>query len=126
MVEESLRKNMTEKQTVNPDLGYEINGPGRQYFDNVITDNMMDALVEISAVLWTLRDRQIVLEKVLTDKGIDADTLIEAHIPDEVEKSMRAAERDEMVQRIFRSFIRRPDDAAAKDADVPSLRKIED
>lgn len=117
---------MTEKQTVDPDLGYEINGPGRQYFDSVVTDNMMDALVELSAALWTVRDRQIVLEKILTDKGIDADSLIEEHRPDEVEKAMRAAEREEMVQRIFRSFIRRPNNEAAKNADVPSLREITD
>jgi len=117
---------MSEKPVVNPDLGYEINGPGRQYFDNVVTDNMMDALVELSAALWTVRDRQIVLEKVLTDNGINADALIEAHLPDEAEKAMRAAERDEMVQRIFHSFLRRPDSEAAKDADVPSLREITD
>jgi len=117
---------MTEKQTVNPDLGYEINGPGRQYFDNVVTDNMMDALVEISAALWTVRDRQIVLEKKLIDKGIEAEALIEAHIPDEAEKAMRAAEREEMVQRIFRSFMRNPNSDTTKDADVLSLREITD
>lgn len=117
---------MTEKQTLNPDLGYEINGPGRQYFENVVTDNMMDALVELSAALWTVRDRQIVLEKILKDKGIDADVLIEAHLPDGAEKAARAAEREEMVHRIFRSFIRRPNNDAAKDADVHSLREITD
>lgn len=117
---------MTKKQIVDPDLGYEINGPGRQYFDTVVTDNMMDALVEMSAILWTVRDRQIVLEKILTSKGIDADALIEAHIPDEAEKTMRAAEREDMVGTIFRSFIRRPKTNSAKDADVPSLREITD
>ena len=119
-------KTMTEKQRINPDLGVEINGPGRQYFDNVMIDNLLDALVEMSAVLWTVRDRQIVLEKVLMDQGIDASALIESHLPDGAEKTARGAERDEMVQSIFRSFIRRPDNSAAKDADDPSLRIIED
>ena len=44
---------MTKKQTIDPDLGIEINGPGRQYFDNVMIDNLLDAIVEMSAVLWT-------------------------------------------------------------------------
>lgn len=117
---------MTDKNKINPDLGIEINGPGRQYFDNVVTDNLMDALVELSATIWTVRDRQIVLEKVLKDKGINADELIEAHMASEAELTERAAERDEMVQRIFRSFMRRPNDATALSADDSSLREIKD
>lgn len=117
---------MSEDNKVDPGLGLEINGPGRQYFENVITDNMMDALMELAATLWTVRDRQIVLENVLASKGIDAADLIEAHVPDEAEKAERAAERDEFAQRIFRSFLRRPTDQAAKDADVTSLREITD
>ena len=117
---------MTEKADIVKDLGYEINGPGRKYFDNVMTDNILDALTEISAVLWTIKDRQIVLERILKDKGIDADALIEAHMPDDDELASRTAARDEMVQGIFRSFVRRPDNQTAKSADEPSLRDIED
>ena len=117
---------MSEKQTVNPDLGIEINGPGRKYFDDVMIDNLMDAVVEMSAVLWTVRDRQIVLEKVLAEKGIDASKLIESYLPDTSEKAARAAERDDMVKSIFSGFLRRPNDLAAKNADDPSLRQIEE
>jgi len=117
---------MTEKNTIDPNLGFEINGPGRQYFDNVMIDNLLDALVEMSAVLWTVRDRQIVLEKVLKDQGIDAANLIETYLPEPAEKAERAAERDEMVQSIFKGFIRRPNNTTAKGADDPSLRQIED
>ena len=117
---------MSEKQTVNPDLGIEINGPGRKYFDDVMIDNLMDAVVEMSAVLWTVRDRQIVLEKVLAEKGIDASKLIESYLPDISEKAARAAERDDMVKSIFSGFLRRPNDLSAKNADDPSLRQIEE
>lgn len=117
---------MSDKPIVDPDLGIEINGAGRQYFDNVIIDNLMDAIIEMSATLWTVRDRQIVLEKILEEKGIDANTLIEAYIPNENDLAARLYERDEMVQRIFRSFVRRPTDATALDADAPSLREITD
>lgn len=117
---------MSDKPIVDPDLGIEINGAGRQYFDNVIIDNLMDAIIEMSATLWTVRDRQIVLEKILEDKGIDAGVLIEAYVPDENDLTARLSERDEMVQRIFRSFVRRPTEAVALDADAPSLREITD
>jgi len=49
---------MSLDSNIDPDLGHEINGPGRQYFENVITDNLMDAIIELSASLWTIRDRQ--------------------------------------------------------------------
>lgn len=115
---------MAEEQKIDPHLGFEINGPGRQYFDNVVIDNLMDAVVELSASIWTVRNRQIVLEKILQDSGIDAESLIEAHVPSADELAHKAAEREEMVARIFRSFIRRPNDAAALDANAPSLREI--
>ena len=117
---------MADTSQIDPNLGYEINGSGRQYFDNVVTDNLMDALVELSATLWTIRDRQIVLEKVLAENGINAEALIEAHTPSEEELAERAAERDEIVKRVFGAFLRRPDNGVAKDADVPSLREITD
>lgn len=117
---------MVDKPKVDPALGFEINGPGRQYFDNVVIDNLMDALIEMSATLWTVRDRQIVLEKILSDNGIDVGPMIESHVPNEADLAARASERDDMVQRIFRSFLRRPNDDAALNADVPSLREITD
>ncbi len=62
-------------------IGTEIDGPGRAYFDSVVTDNIIDAFMELAAEVWTIRDRQQVLETVLTQQGIDAATLIEAHRP---------------------------------------------
>lgn len=117
---------MADTSQIDPDLGYEINGSGRQYFDNVVMDNLMDALTELSATVWTIRDRQIVLEKVLSDNGIDAQKLIEDHTPSQDELAERAAERNEMVKRVFGAFLRRTDNGVAKDADVPSLREITD
>ncbi|MCG8440811.1 MAG: hypothetical protein MI723_03290 [Caulobacterales bacterium] len=109
-----------------PDLGVEIGGPGRVYFDDVVVDNLMDAVIELSAALWTVRDRQIVLEKVLAEKGVDVAAAIERHMPDAEEHAARQAERDALAQRIFKSFLRRPTADAAKDHDAPSLRQIED
>lgn len=114
------------KTEIPKELGIEIGGPGRAYFDDVIVDNLFDAVLEVSAAVWTIRDRQIVLEKVLSEKGIDVSADIEAYVPDETSLEERKAERDEMVTRIFKGFMRRPNNATPKSPDAPSLREITD
>jgi len=89
-------------------LGEEIGGKGRVYFENVVIDNLIDALLELSAAVWTHHDRVLVLERVLAAKGIDVTVEIETHLPGDAEVAARAAERAAYVQRVFGSFIRRP------------------
>ncbi len=90
-----------------PRIGDEINGPGKAYFDHVVTDNIMDALVELAAEVWTTRDRLLVLEAVLADKGIDAAALVEAHVPSDEQKAARKSARDAFIGQVFASFSRR-------------------
>ena len=99
---------MSTKFEVPEDLGEEIGGRGRVYFENVVIDNMLDALLELSATVWANHDRVIVLEKVLAEKGIDVSDAIEKHLPDAGEIARRAAERDAFVERVFGAFLRRP------------------
>jgi len=119
---------MTDNNTIEVprDLGREIGGPGRAYYDNVVTDNVVESLMEIAALLWTVRDRQIVLEKILAEQGNDVSRLIEAHVPDEAEVEARSKERDAMVHQVFRSFLRRPEASEALDPNAPSYREMED
>lgn len=93
---------------VPPQLGEEIGGPGKAYFDNVVIDNILDALLELSAATWTFQDRLLVLEKVLEKHGINAAEEIEQHVPDDAEIASRAEQRAAMVQRVFGGFVRRP------------------
>ena len=86
-----------------------ISGPGRAYFDTVVTDNMIDALMELAAEVWTIRDRQVVLESVLAAQGIDAATLIEAHRPSTDEMAARKQLREAFVARLLAGFLRRAD-----------------
>ncbi len=89
-------------------IGQEINGPGRQYFDDVTTDNIIDTLIEMSATLWQVSDRLNILETTLEAKGIDATALIESYERPPAEAAARGQERYQFVSRIFQSFIRRP------------------
>jgi hypothetical protein len=90
-------------------IGIEIDGPGTRYFDNVVTDNLIEAFMELAAEVWTIRDRQAVLETVLAEKGIDAAALIEAHRPPPAEIAARKALREAFVARLLAGFLRRPD-----------------
>jgi len=89
-------------------LGEEIGGPGKAYFDDVVIDNILDALLELSAAVWTYHDRVTVLETVLAEKGIEVGDAIEAHVPGPDEIARREKERMALVNRVFGSFLRRP------------------
>ena len=93
------------------ELGEEIGGAGRSYFDQVVIDNILDALLELSAELWTQKDRTYVLERVLESRGIDVTAAIEAHRPDDEEIAERKELRRRFVDRIFAGFARRPTNA---------------
>lgn len=113
-------------QDIPESLGFEIRGPGRRYYDDVVLDNVVDALLEMAANLWTVRDRQYVLEKVLSERGEDVQALIESHAPDAEEAAQRHRECDEMVKQIFHSFLRRPTADSGSGADESSFRPMED
>ena len=93
--------------TERPAIGQEIDGPGKAYFDHVVTDNIMDALVELAAEVWTTRDRLIVLEQVLATQGIDAAALVEAYVPSDAVKAERKRQREAFIAQVFASFSRR-------------------
>ena len=116
----------SSSSSVPESLGFEIGGPGRRYYDDVVLDNVVDALLEMAANLWMVRDRQFVLEKVLSDRGEDMQALVESYVSDPEEAAQRHLACDDMVQQIFQSFVRRPTAESGSDANEASLRPMED
>jgi len=92
-----------------PPVGQELTGRGPTYFDNLVLENLLESFMELAAEVWTIRDRQAVLETILMANGIDAATLIEQHRPDETELAARKALREEFVARLLAGFLRRTD-----------------
>lgn len=95
------------------EFGAEIYGQGKTFFDDVAMDNLMEAFLELTATVWTYRDRNIILEKVLQDlvaedKGADLQQLIEQYKPTEEDKAERKAEREKFINSVFASFAKRP------------------
>jgi hypothetical protein len=103
-------------------VGAELNGPGRAYFNDVVLDNVMDAIMELAAAVWTYRDRSIVLERVLerefaaSGRPLDLSRLIEAYEPTAADARARSAERAEFVDAVFASFARRTQASGATPA----------
>ena len=95
---------------VKREIGAEINSDGKQFFDNVVHDNILEALLELTTMVWTYRDRAIVMEHILQDVvGSDKSVadMIEAYEPGPEVNAQRAQERAELVENVFRSFTRR-------------------
>jgi len=95
---------------VKREIGAEINSDGKQFFDNVVHDNILEALLELTTMVWTYRDRAIIMEEILqeaigSDKNIAE--MIEAYEAGPEVNAKRAAERAELVETVFRSFTRR-------------------
>jgi len=101
---------MSDNPDTNKKFGHEIYGPGKQFFDDVVIDNLMEAFLELTATVWTYHDRSLILERVLQDligkdKHVELDLLIEQY---EEDKQHRQQEREKMINRVFESFAKRP------------------
>jgi hypothetical protein len=100
--------------TPRPPIGHEVDGPGRRYYDDVVIDNLMESMLELTAAVWTYHDRSLVLEGVigqlLADSHArpDVQQLIEQYRPSPEEQARRRADREQLVAQVFRSFARRP------------------
>lgn len=88
----------------------EIAGPGRTFHDNPTIDALMDAVLELSAELWAVKDRQYVTERVLAEAGLSEK--IEQWRPSPDDQAARKAAREAFTQRVFNGFLRRAGAAA--------------
>ena len=82
----------------------EIGGPGRLYFNPPAVDGLMDAVMELSAELWALKDRQYVMERVLAEQGLTDRIEQWRASPEDVAE--RKALREAFIARIFNGFMR--------------------
>ena len=95
------------------------------YLDNPHTDNLMSAVLNLGAEFWAMRRRQMVVEKLLDQKGTISRAAIEAYNPTEEERAAWTAERDDFIERTFSVLTRVTDKVggAMPAAKVPPLNK---
>jgi len=63
-------------------------------------DRVADALLALTREVWVLRDRQIVLEQVLADRGIEVTAGIDQLQPSPELQTKLDRERDRLIARI--------------------------
>lgn len=64
-------------------------------------DKLTHALLHVAGELWATRDRQAVLEKLLTDSGSAVPGLIDDYRPDSALAEALAAEREAFIASIL-------------------------
>jgi hypothetical protein len=67
-------------------------------------DRVADAVLALTREVWVLRDRQMVLEKVLADHGIDAVAAIDRFTPDAAFQARLDGERDRLIEAVARAL----------------------
>ncbi len=67
-------------------------------------DQLLDAVLALTAELWIERDRRIILEQLLTANGVLAPAAVETHRSDAALQAQRDAAREALVHRVMGGF----------------------
>lgn len=81
--------------TVNPAA------PRPNYLHGDRLDDLARIVSELTSQLWILKDRNIVLEKLLTEAGVVDQAGLDGYLPDAETAAVIAAEREAYVSRVF-------------------------
>ncbi len=76
------------------------------FLENVVLDNLVSTVMELSAQVWTLKRRTLTTEKLLETKGIASVEEIETFVPPAEDLALWEAERDRYIKAVFAPFAR--------------------
>ena len=66
-----------------------------------VIDHLLEIVLQLGAEIWVNRDRQFVIEHLLTTQGKVTSEMIETFEPDDAFQAMLDHERNEFTQRAF-------------------------
>lgn len=92
------------------DIPRKARGRRNQYFEADGVDEIISMVLELTAEVSALRERQYLLERVLEQSGIDAGEGIEHYQRSEEDDSRLAADRDHLIRTVMRN-LQAPDPA---------------
>lgn len=75
--------------------------------DNVHTDNLMSAVLNMAGELWVIRRRLLIAERLAQQKVFATAAAIDAYVPGEQETAAWESERDSFIDRTL-SVLTRP------------------
>jgi hypothetical protein len=74
------------------------------FYEDPVIDNLLSTVLTLGSELWVNRRRQLVVEKILEEKGIISLDEIEAFDPDKNTMNAWAAHRDEFIERLYQGL----------------------
>ena len=76
------------------------------FLGNPILDNLLSTVMALSAELWADKRRNLVIQSLLSEKGI-TNEMIESYMPTDEEKAAWTAERDRYIESTLSPLMRR-------------------
>lgn len=97
---------MGDREALEAELNYVKDLPGfektnPQFFSDPMIDKLLEIVLLIGGEVWTVRDRQMVMEHLLATKGCVTPDLIETFTPDSEFESRCQDQRLQFIQRIY-------------------------
>ena len=89
-----------------PEDGVPLAGPDPVYLDNPVLDATVRMVTELAAQLWVERERRLVLETLLAERGILATEAIEQYRPDAMRAAEIKVERARFIEDVFKELRR--------------------
>ncbi|MFN2287399.1 MAG: hypothetical protein ABR578_03600 [Chromatocurvus sp.] len=87
-----------------PEIPRRARGRRNQYFDAEGVDEIISMVLELTAEVSALRERQYLLERVLEGNGIDAADGIEQYQRSARDDDRLAADRDRLIRTVMRNL----------------------
>ena len=100
-----------------PEGGVPLAGADPMLLTDPATDALVRMVTELTAELWVERDRRMVLEDVLVEAGVISADSLERYTPDGPRAAHFRAERDALVQSVFKELRRVGATAAVTETD---------
>lgn len=104
---------MSDKSALYKSLDYVKDLPGYrrtdpQYFKDPMIDRLLEITLLLAGELWTVRDRLMIMEKLMATHGRVTPDMIETYPPDAAVKQQLDEERWNMVRRVFSGLYDQP------------------
>jgi hypothetical protein len=97
-----------------PETGTPIASNNPTYLQDPVLDATVRMVVELAAQVWVERERRIVLEAALADRGVVSRDQLEKYAPDAALAAALKAERNKFVEDVFKSLRALPIPVPAK------------
>ncbi|MDX2224680.1 MAG: hypothetical protein SFV21_18145 [Rhodospirillaceae bacterium] len=104
---------MSDKASLARETAYVTELPGftrtePQYFKDPMIDRLLEVVLMMGGELWAVRDRMMVMERLMAAHGRVTPDMIETYAPDPAFKEQSERERWNFVRRVFAGLYGQP------------------